>query len=173
MLKIMSLLCLVGVLTGCANINFEKINDSNRDSASGLRFWRPAPFLVIASDKDGHCTAKLIYMKDVNEEYAAQPVAGFGSITFKPTLTDGWNLTALDTVIDSKTSDFLGTIGKLPGLSETPAAPSGNSFSPSLGPGIYRIKMDQKTGGLELNTDKSVQFGGGGCKEIGEKTSSN
>ena len=155
----------IGVLAiaGCANIDIQRVTADNHATVHGIRYWRPAPYLSVTGDKNGTCVARLIYLPNMKEEYAITPVGGFGSITFKPTLTDGWNLTALDATVDSKTSasDFLGAIAKLQGLAiERTPTPFG------MTPGIYRIIFDSHG---NVSFSSSGAFAGGtACLTVSE-----
>ncbi len=133
------------ILAGCANIDVQRVTKANTDSVHGIRYWRPAPYLYITGDKEGACTAKIIYLPDKSEEYVMTPHPGFGSITFKPSLQDGWNLTNLDSSMDSKTADLISAIAKITGVSKDNTAPHG------LKPGIYKMKFDPE-GNITLGT---------------------
>jgi hypothetical protein len=138
------------LLLGCASVKVTRITDENRVTAEGIRFWRPAPYLAVFGEKDGTCSVRIIYLPDPSEEYAIRATAGIGSASLKPTLTDGWNLTAYDSQVDSKVSDLVGAVSKLVPVSGAktitePPKPS------ELTPGLYRVKMDRNTGSLSLD----------------------
>ena len=167
----MRLLILVMCLTlgGCASVDIQKVTDSNRDTVHGIRYWRPAPYLAITAQPDKTCIAKIMYLPDSSEEYVMTPTGGFGSVTFKPTLTDGWNLTALDTNIDSKASDVLGVLTKMLGMPSKEPKAQGKPTEVPIYPGLYRMVMDRATGAIKLDQTE-VYRAGVPCGEFGGET---
>jgi hypothetical protein len=84
----------------------------------GLRFWRPAPYILIANETKGNQTVKavkIVYLPDKSEEYAIQVNAGVGSASFEPTLTDGWQLTGFKSTVDSQADEVIKAIATLVG----------------------------------------------------------
>jgi hypothetical protein len=99
----------------------------------GIRFYRPKPYLLIApfeenkenlgqdgkptsrilTPSDRYVTIKLDYLPDFSEEYSIQINAGIGTNNTQVTLKDGWNLTQLNSTIDSKTSENIQAVAKL------------------------------------------------------------
>ena len=73
-------------------------------------------------------------------------------LTFKPTLENGWNLTAFDSTVDTKIPE---TINALAGMMEKAGAiaapvPAKAGARPvnNFGPGLYRLTFDRAHGGL-------------------------
>ena len=105
---------------------------------NGIRYYRPKPYLLVtsgqvakitnSSDKTVTTTTvpdiryvniQLQYLPDFEEEYALDVRTGFGTADVSITLDDGWNLTAVNQKLDSKTneniravSDLIGSIAK-------------------------------------------------------------
>jgi hypothetical protein len=98
---------------------------------------------------DKGCTPSIEYLPDYSQEYIIQPHYWLGTLTFKPTLDKGWNLTAYDSTVDTKIPE---TINALAGLMEkagkiaAEAAPIGGESSNTFGPGLYRLTFDPKLG---------------------------
>jgi len=149
---------MIVLLLGCATVEVTRITDANRMTAEGIRFWRPAPYLAVFGEKDGTCSGKLIYLPDPKEEYAIRESAGFGSASLKPTLTDGWNLTAFDATVDSKAADLLGNITKIGAPAGTKVGEKQPNYT-DLSPGLYRIKMERETGSLSLDLTAVYKVG--------------
>ncbi len=103
---------------------------------------------------------KLIYLPDYEHPMVLRQRAGFGSTTLKPTLQNGWMMTALDSSADSKTAETLASIGtilsathgggsggtggqkdKSGGAAETQGAPPP---AKALPPGLYRLVVTPK-----------------------------
>lgn len=81
----------------------------------GLRFYRPWPYLWVTSAANGACAVQIVYLPRTDQEYVVRATAGLGSVSFKPVLTDGWNLTSLDGQIDSKAGEVLTALGGVAG----------------------------------------------------------
>lgn len=106
---------------------------------------------------------KLIYLPDYSQPMAIHGSPGlFGSSQMKPTLQDGWMLTALDATGDSKVSDTLSAVASIIGsIKGGGSLPSGTSAKvggselingttvvtptlPVLSPGLYELQYDEK-----------------------------
>jgi hypothetical protein len=101
---------------------------------------------------------KLIYLPDYEHPMLLRQRAGIGSTTLKPTLQNGWMLTALDSSADSKTAETLASIGSL--VSATHGGGSGGTGGSKSGggeeakgapppakalpPGLYRLVVSPK-----------------------------
>jgi hypothetical protein len=115
---------------------------------------------------------KLIYLPDYEHPMVLRQRAGFGSTTLKPTLQNGWMLTALDSSADSKTAETLASIGTI--LSATHGGGSGGTGgskdksggapevkgapppAKALPPGLYRLVVTPK--GLVVDVCQVARF---------------
>ena len=145
---------------GCAHLDIHKTDDEKNPGEYGLRFYRPRPYLLVTLSDKG-CTPSIQYLPDYSQEYILHPHYWIGSLTFKPTLEDGWNLTAFDSTVDTKIPD---TINALTGFMKSAAeiATKQKAGEPaSFGPGLYSMTFDKKSGLLTkieaifLFTDKA------------------
>ncbi|TMA96443.1 MAG: hypothetical protein E6J77_01235 [Deltaproteobacteria bacterium] len=132
------------------------VEDTDKD-AHGVRFYRPAPYLWLASDKDGKCVPTVLYLPDPTQEYIMQVspwdgALGIGTVSMKPTLQDGWNLTGLDSSVDTKVPETLTAVTGLAkaAMGVTPEGveverPVGKATKvrdqTTMGPGLYRIVL--------------------------------
>jgi hypothetical protein len=109
---------------------------------------------------------KLIYLPDLSHPMALRASTGlFGASSMKPTLQDGWMLTALDATSDSKTAETITAVASLVsavgGLGGGSAAAGGakaatsrtlaldgSELPPVLPPGLYELVYDSHTGKL-------------------------
>ena len=136
MAKKLLLWALMLLMLGCARLEIRKATSSDTE---GLRFYRPWPYLWITVNDKGQCIPSITYLPDLNQEYLIVPHPGFGLVTMKPTLQNGWNLTAIDATVDSKAADVLNGIGGILGK----IAPGGmvrlTKSGKTLGPGLYRF----------------------------------
>ena len=156
MSKTLIALAIAFALTSCAKMEVLRVANNN-DETKGVRFYRPWPYLLISPvlDKEGALLnttiATIIWLPNLAEQYQILPDAGIGSVDISPTLTDGWNLTALNSKIDSKASENIGAIADLLSSigevkSPTAAVTDGGENVKKLPVGLYRLKLDTKTG---------------------------
>jgi len=145
MRKILSLVAAL-VLTGaCARIEVVKATSENA-ALHGVRYYRPDLYVLVTASvgKDGKPTGtsdfKIVPLPNMNEEYIIHPVSGIGSSEMQPTLTDGWNLTALNAKQDSKIPELLGSIASLATAAGKFAAAA--AAGAPLAPGLYRIEYE-------------------------------
>lgn len=141
------LVILAGVLVllirtyGCARLKVIRV--INEESyKEGIRFYRPAPYLLITRPiaKEKTLELRIIYLPDPSQEYAIRVTPGFGSITANVTLENGWNLIGINRTIDTKVSETITAIGEL-----VPKLPSVlKAVGETLDPGLYRIIFDDK-----------------------------
>ncbi len=141
------LILLLG-LGRCAHLEIKPLADSNSE---GLRFYRPWPHLLVTVDGDGKCAASITYLPDLSSQFVIIPHAGLGSVTLNPTLENGWNLTGLNSTVDTKFADNLnavtGFIGKVAGAASgaKPSSITGKEESEVEGdirPGLYRLNAE-------------------------------
>lgn len=165
---IITLIVLLGIFS-CASVEFRRVKDDKNDE--GLRFYRPWPYLWIGVNEKNQCVPVIIYLPDKDENYTMIPHPGLGTASFKPTLQNGWNLTAFDSTIDSKVPETLTSIaglvgavggvmlGKLPTAVSKPPAAAIEAAPPvpapkitNLSPGLYKFGCEQIK-----NNDNKVQ----------------
>lgn len=139
------------LLSSCAGVQVKRVVSEDQ---SGLRYWRPAPYLAYvrtATDKGSSCELRAFYLPDKSEEYAITFTAGMGTAKVNPTLADGWNLTSLDSDVDSKTAENITAIASLVEKTAAAVAPSGTRGTGSGGTagraperceGVFRVTYD-------------------------------
>lgn len=134
MKSIVVFLCLVG----CARVEFRRATGPND---VGLHYYRPAPYLTVARQAIGGCSAQVIWLPDYTQEFVAIPHAGLGTLDFKPTLQDGWNLVSMESSTSPQIAEILTGLGGIAGavipLVGTRAAISGTP----LAPGLYKLNL--------------------------------
>ena len=151
MLRILLITLVVAFIPSCARI--EVVKASFKPDLDGVHFYRPDLYLLVTAgvDKDGKLNGtnsiQIIPLPNTKEEYIIHPVSGLGTSEMQPTLTDGWNLTALDAKQDSKIPELITALSSL-ATSVTPKgiAPSGGVPAPPLRQGLYRIEYDASSG---------------------------
>jgi hypothetical protein len=154
----MKILCGVLVtvllLVGCAHIEIRPLTKEERedpDKASklnGVRFFRSSPYLLVRqTGNDGSCDVTIVYYQNVDEPYIIIPHQGIGSITYNPTLTDGWNLTGFSGTVDSKVPEMITAVtglvaaGVAAAVPSAPAAPAAAGVT-KAGKDVPRIAFD-------------------------------
>ncbi len=103
------------LIINCANVKIIQV-DEHKTEQKGLRFYRPHPYLVISRDKNDALNSQIIWLPNMNEEYAIVSTPGIGNTDFKVTLENGWNLTQYGESIETRLPDMikeLGDLGKL------------------------------------------------------------
>ncbi len=111
-------LLIMGLLSGgCARV-VVKPHPGPRDS--GLRFYRPKPYLWISpAVLDGQTavepmrpvTIRMEYLPDFSEEYSIRMTPGINSNTqFSPELQNGWNLVGFKSQADQGTADLVSAV---------------------------------------------------------------
>ncbi len=119
----------------------------------GIRYYRPKPYLFIAPagektvttplnpteesttktvtvPTDEFVSIDLQWLPDFSEEYAIDIRTGFGTNATELTLEDGWNLTALNTKLDSQTDENINAFANLLESVGSLAAPVGMNPAP-------------------------------------------
>jgi hypothetical protein len=154
MKKVLYLLgILIFMITGCSGVRIVKITSEN-PYQEGLRFYRPHPYLWVTKDKaKDNLQGSIIWLPNKNEEYVIRVKSGMGSVDAKFTLENGWNLTGLNEIRDSKTPEMItaltGSLKDLKGLEA--------KTREELQPGLYIFIFDDKTG-LISGLKPVVQF---------------
>ncbi|RYE89626.1 MAG: hypothetical protein EOO37_04675 [Cytophagaceae bacterium] len=162
LLRVLAAASVLCAASSCAGYKVVRVAGSDAQDTKGIRYWRPAPFLLvseggktpedakaIASLKaDGLLTYQIIYLPDPTENYAIKYHGGLGTadLTFK--LVNGWNLTEVNTKTDSKIPETItavsGLLTAVAGVIAKKAATervNDNGEAP-LTPGLYRILLE-------------------------------
>ena len=151
MKRIGAIMLLLVAASGCARVEVRPVKDGYTD---GIRFYRPDLYLLVTEDGDKKTKGQIVALPDKTQEYFVRTTAGFGSVEANVTLTDGWNLTGLDSKADSKVSELITAAAALAPVfiaSKTPGEPQKKALSP----GLYRIEVQQ--GVLQLKEVKIVK----------------
>ncbi len=158
MLTRLYLLAVVMVLMlGCANVKIVRITPED-PYKEGIRFYRPYPYLLVTKDSEGKdLEGKIIYLPNMNEEYAISVSSGIGTVETKFTLEDGWRLTEFGETRDSKTVEMVNALtGSLKDLTSIfGVAKTKEEFLP----GLYVFIFDNKTG-FVTDLKPVIQFKG-------------
>lgn len=137
---------------GCAHLDFYRIthgsNGEQRTEIGGIRYYAPAPYLAIDVGAQGYCQTTIKWLPDYDREFEIEPHYWLGTVSLKPTLSDGWNLTALDSAVDTKIPEM---VTALTGVMSSAAKIAAPSLAPSMtsapgeqivrSPGLYRLLL--------------------------------
>ena len=99
-------------LSGCAKLEFRDANGTK----IGLEFYRPEPYLLVSSTIANGTTNKtisVVYLPNCKNKVSVRAKAGLGSVTFNPTLANGWNLTGFASTVDSQTDENITAVAEL------------------------------------------------------------
>jgi hypothetical protein len=118
----------------------EKVKDPSTDT-NGLRFYRPAQYLLVTADKDKNISVSVIALPDKSQEYQIRVKSGWSKIDLKATLEGGWNLTSVGATTESQAPAMLTVLGGLTTAAMTRTVPD-----QQLEPGLYRIIFDEQSG---------------------------
>jgi hypothetical protein len=130
---------------GCSSVTIKKVAKGDT-TTEGLRFYRPAPYLVVTKDtaKDTSLTYKIIYLPDKSEEYTIQTNAGIGTVENTYTLTDGWELTNYTDKRDTKITEAVtGAAGMVTALATLKSVHEDDKTLQAITPGIYALEFDE------------------------------
>jgi hypothetical protein len=149
------------LLPSCAS--YEVVQVSKTDTKEGVRFYRPAPYLLIgveaavpaAEAKPGALkkelapekptlTAKLIYLPDHSQQYVIHRKGGLGTSEVTASLQDGWNLVSYGSKSDSKIPETITAVASLATSIAGLGFTEGSTAFPS--PGLWRIQFDDTSG---------------------------
>ena len=149
-------------LVACTSLTIVPTSTPKDLKTEGLRYYRPYPYLQISEMKAEESQTqklqfKILWLPDLSQEYAIQVRPGFGSIDFKPTLEDGWNLVSLDAKLDSKTKEIIEATSGLIEKGAKVFSLSKSSTVP-IKPGIYRFVFDLRSS-LGGGQDPNPNFG--------------
>lgn len=145
---------------GCSYIEIRPALPTDPPDQNGLPFWRPAVYFWIGEVKKGNCTATVQYLPDPTQKYLIIPHYRLGSLSFKPTLKDGWNLTSFDSTVDTKIPETLKSMAGLVqpgkaisslGVVEKPTKHKKTVKILTLPPGLYRLDLSGATPKLDTN----------------------
>jgi len=75
----------------------------------------------------------------MSQENIIQAKSWIGSVTFNPTLENGWNLTGLNATADSKTAELLTSVA---GFIPKSLLSTGGAEPGQIKPGMYRLLFE-------------------------------
>lgn len=148
-------------IAGCSRVEVAPYNASSYKE--GLRFYRPRPYLLVSQllDSEGKNKGQniqMIYLPDYNQEYVIRERVFFGTVSMKPTLENGWNLTSLEATADPKTAEIITAlvgVARL-GAANADIASSQTSVVTNFPPGIYPLIFDPT--GVLVSLGRRVEF---------------
>ncbi|MEL7130574.1 MAG: hypothetical protein AAGK23_13610 [Pseudomonadota bacterium] len=164
------LLCAASLLAliGCSSV---KISQGYKEDA--LTFYPPQPYLLVtdrfnsAGDTVIGQNIQVVYLPDCANARSIKAKAGIGSVTFNPTLTNGWNLTGFESMADNQIDETIGAIAELiPSFSLSEGEGGGRETSSS---GLYQMLFSE--GGLAgfarvtlpIRSKQMASTSGSGC----------
>ena len=161
-MRIILLILFIASTSACSSIQIEK---GKKDNA--LIFYAPQPYILV-TDRFNAAGAKqgqqitVLYLPDCSEPRSIRTKARLGSVTFNPTLSDGWNLTGFSSTVDNQVDETISSIGS---LASTILGLSGEDDE--VKSGLYKI-LYNNTGvsGFEYQEISSDNSEGTSCASI-------
>lgn len=127
------------LVVACSHVSITRVT-AEHPYASGLRFHRPWPYLLVTVDRNDVTQAQVVYLPDLSEEYVIEPKVRLGSVEVKATLEQGWQLTSLGASADPRVPETIDAVASLLGAaSSTGVAPRPGGGTFPLAPGLYRL----------------------------------
>lgn len=135
-----SLILLLAALgLACSHVSITRVTQEH-PYESGLRFYRPWPYLLVTIDRNEVSQAEILYLPDLSEEYVVEPKVRLGSVDLKVTLEQGWQLTSLGASADPRVAETIDALASLLGAASSAAvAPRQPPTAFPLPPGLYRL----------------------------------
>lgn len=163
------IICVATGAAGCAHLTFQSAAVHDQPwyqrwfaQSDGIHYYRSKPYVLVTETKatngtDSSCIVDIKYLPDYSQEYVIIPHYWIGSVALKPTLADGWNLTNLDSTVDTKVPETLNAFASI----MKSAAPGGMAMLETTGkaagnvrPGMYPMEPDGDR--LTIDTEHPV-----------------
>lgn len=141
---------------GCARVDVIRLKPGDT-TTEGVRFYRPAPYLLVTvqpsppkpDGKPGEepkptMQTTIVWLPDVSEEYTVSVEEGWGVANGSIELIDGWRLSKLGAIADSKAPETITAVGSL--LTSIAGVAIKSTDDKGLAPGLYRIIFDKTSG---------------------------
>ncbi len=137
-------LALMAGLAGCASVSVTPVTKEDRRTP-GVRYYESEPYLLIVKD-----TIQLVWLPNYNLRYAVKTTPGLGKADGSVKLADGWRLTELGAIVDTKVPEAISAVAdllKAAGVSALTKGAPGKAVA--LEPGLYRLKFSKDKGCFE------------------------
>ena len=165
------------VVGACASLEFKQLgridwttmrNDAGLVTIEGAVYYRPRAYLLLTQVEKG-CEAKIVWLPDYSQAFEVVPHAGWGSVTFNPTFSDGWTLSGFSGSVDTKTADLVNAFVNVAKLG-IPAKAVGGPKEVQLTPGLYDLDLEALRAGqatsLQPPAPAMVLDFGGRCGRV-------
>lgn len=142
------------LLCACAGVEVRELKEGEAEKP-GFTFYRPHPYLLVAKGQAGSAEVSLIYLPDRSKGYVIKKRDGLGSVDFRFTLENGWNLTQFGQTTDPKIPEMMTAVSGLVGsaaslLRPAPGSAKSTMVGDELPPGLYRCVFDSAGAVVEL-----------------------
>ena len=145
--KLILLIIIAFVISGCTGIEVRKVTSKNEDSVKGIRYYRPWPYLLVTQNTEDISSLKLeiIYLPNTKESYAINMKSGVGTSDYSLALKDGWLLTEFNEKRDTQVPEFIDSVGGIFSLADLTQLfrIDRNAQVKTIVPGLYSFKFDK------------------------------
>ncbi|OGP53539.1 MAG: hypothetical protein A2Y65_12005 [Deltaproteobacteria bacterium RBG_13_52_11] len=151
-------LVLIAWLAGCASVTVTPIKSTDLETP-GVRYYESEPYLLVTKDVPKTASAtpsytiQLVWLPNYNRGYAVKTTSGLGTANGSVTLANGWQLSVLGAIVDSKIPDTIDAVTNLvKALGISVLTKEGTEAPPPTIPleaGLYRLNFDKDKGSFQ------------------------
>ncbi len=144
-------IAIAACLSACAGTSVIQVSKESDDEATGIRYFEPAPFLLVYSDARGNLTSNVIIMPDLTRMRSVDPYSYLSSNNTTLNFTNGI-LTQGKTVVDETIvpKGAFEAVKAIAGTIVGAAFDTSGGATPTLpAPKLFRIYVDE-TGEAQL-----------------------
>jgi hypothetical protein len=137
-------LMLMAWLGACASVTITPVTKEDRKTP-GVRYYESEPYLLVAKD-----AIHLVWLPNYNMGYAVKTRPGLGKAEGSVKLADGWRMTELGAIVDTKIPEAISAVADLLKAAGVSALTKGAPAKAiALEPGLYRLKFNKEKGSFE------------------------
>jgi nitrogen fixation protein len=137
-------LVLVVWLGACASVTITPVTQEDRKTP-GVRYYESEPYLLVVKE-----TIQLVWLPNYNLGYAVKTRPGLGKADGSVKLADGWRLTEIGAIVDTKIPETISAMADLLKAAGVSALTKGAlPKALALEPGLYRLKFNKDRGTFE------------------------
>jgi hypothetical protein len=102
------------ILTSCAGVDIKRVEPDKDNEAGGIRYYEPAPFLLIYSDAQGNLKSEIVILPDVTNKRSIDPFAVLATnnsvLTFSNGMLTQGKITIDETVVPTQVFESIKAI---------------------------------------------------------------
>lgn len=142
-MKLSSLLGLLILVAGCTGMDVGRVTSSNHTEDLGIRYYQPAPFLLVYSDGKGGIHHEILTLPDLQRPMYAKPYAWAAKneveLTFANGVLQKGSSTGDGTALPKAVISAIQTIAEASLVADEILDADGNAIFPS--PQLFRVDI--------------------------------